>query len=471
MATDLGIQVAGIQDDYKYGFRDSDDHYSFKSSKGLNREVVQQISEMKNEPRWMRDIRLQALDVFWQKPTPSWGGDLSHLDFNDIHYYMRAADRQGKTWDDVPAEIKNTFDKLGIPEAERKFLAGVGAQYESEVVYHSLREDLQKKGVIFVDTDTALREYPDLVRRVLRDGDPDARQQVRRAEYGGLVGWIVRLHPSGREGRHPAPGLLPDQRREHGPVRADTDHRRGGGAGPLRRGLHRAHVFDREPALGRGGDHHQEGGPLPLHDDPELGEQHLQPRDQARVAYEDALMEWVDGNLGSRLTMKYPAVYMLGKGARGEILSIAFAGKGQHQDAGAKVVHGAPYTSSRIISKSISKNGGRASYRGLVKVAAGAKGSRSKVVCDALILDDQSRSDTYPYIEIDEDDVKIGHEASVTKIGEEQLFYLMSRGLSEAEASTLIVSGFIEPLVKELPMEYAVEMNKLIQLQMEGSVG
>ena len=385
---------------------------------------------------------------------------------------MKAADRQGKTWDDVPAEIKNTFDKLGIPEAERKFLAGVGAQYESEVVYHSLREDLQKKGVIFVDTDTAVREHPDLVQRVLRHDHPDPGQQVRRAEHGGL------------------------ERR----ARSSTSRRASRSTSPLqayfRINAENMGQFERTLIIVEEGAqvHYVEGCTAPIYTTESLHsavvEIVVKKRGRCRyttiqnwanniynlvtkraVAHEDALMEWVDGNLGSRLTMKYPSVYMLGKGARGEILSIAFAGKGQHQDAGGKVVHGAPYTSSRIISKSISKNGGRASYRGLLKVAAGAKGSKSNVVCDALILDPQSRSDTYPYIEIDEDDVKIGHEASVSKIGEEQLFYLMSRGLSEAEASTLIVSGFIEPLVKELPMEYAVEMNKLIQLQMEGSVG
>ena len=281
MATDLNTQVEGIKDEYKYGFHDSVANYSFKSGKGLTRETVEQISEMKSEPGWMRDVRLKALDVFWSKPNPTWGGELAELNYNDIRYFMRAADRQGKTWDDVPAEIKNTFDKLGIPEAERKFLAGVGAQYDSEVVYHSLRDDLQKKGVIFTDMDTALREHPDLVKRVLRHDHPDLRQQVRRAQHGGLVGRVVRLRPGRREGRHPAPGLLPDQRREHGPVRADPDPRRGRGPGPLRRGLHRADLHEREPALGRRRGPGQEGRPLPLHDDPELGEQHLQPGDQA----------------------------------------------------------------------------------------------------------------------------------------------------------------------------------------------
>ncbi len=471
MSTDLSTQVQGIKDDYKYGFHDSEDNYSFKSGKGLTRSIVEQISEMKSEPSWMREFRLKALDVFEKKPMPIWGGDLSSLNFDDIHYYMKAADRQGKTWDDVPADIKNTFEKLGIPEAECKFLAGVGAQYESEVVYHSLREDLQKKGVIFVDTDTAVREYPDLVREYLGTIIPIHDNKFAALNSAVWSGGSFVYIPAG--------------------VKVDV---------PLqayfRINAENMGQFERTLIIVEEGRqvHYVEGCTAPIYTSESLHSAVVEiiVKKGARcryttiqnwanniynlvtkraVAHEDALMEWVDGNLGSRLTMKYPAVYMMGKGARGEILSIAFAGKGQHQDAGGKVVHGAPYTSSRIISKSISKNGGRASYRGLLKVASGAHGSKSNVVCDALILDEASRSDTYPYIEIDEDDVKIGHEASVSKIGEEQLFYLRSRGLSEAEASTLIVSGFIEPLVKELPMEYAVEMNKLIQLQMEGSVG
>jgi len=471
MATDLNLQVAGIKDDYKYGFRDSDDHYAFKSGRGLSRAVVNQISEMKNEPAWMREFRLKALEAFHQKPTPTWGGELSELNFDDIHYYMKAADRQGKSWDDVPAEIKNTFDKLGIPEAERKFLAGVGAQYESEVVYHSLREDLQKKGVIFVDTDTALREHPDLVKQYIGTIIPIQDNKFAALNSAVWSGGSFVYVPAGVKVDIPLQAYF----------RINAEN-----MGQFERTL----IIVEEGAQ----IHYVEGCTAPMYSTESLHSAVVEiiVKKGARcryttiqnwanniynlvtkraVAHEDALMEWVDGNLGSKLTMKYPAVYMIGKGARGEILSIAFAGKGQHQDAGGKVVHAAPYTSSRIISKSISKNGGRASYRGLLKVAAGARGSKSNVVCDALILDAASRSDTYPYIEIDEDDVKVGHEASVSKIGEEQLFYLKSRGLSEAEASTLIVSGFIEPLVKELPMEYAVEMNKLIQLQMEGSVG
>ena len=472
MATDLGLQVQGIKDDYKYGFRDSDANYSFKAKKGLSREVVEQISDMKDEPQWMRDYRLKALDVFWSKPTPTWGGELLDLNYDDIHYYMKAADRQGQSWDDIPSEIKSTYDKLGIPEAERRgLIAGVGAQYESEVVYHSLREDLQKKGVIFTDTDTAVREHPDLVREHFGKIIPMHDNKFAALNSAVWSGGSFVYIPKGVSVDVPLQAYF----------RINAEN-----MGQFERTL----IIVEEGAQV----HYVEGCTAPIYTSESLHSAVVEVivKKSARCryttiqnwanniynlvtkrayAYEDAVMEWVDGNLGSRLTMKYPAVHMVGKGARGEILSIAFAGKGQHQDAGAKVVHSAPYTSSRIISKSISKNGGRASYRGLLKVDHGAKGSRSNVVCDALILDPQSRSDTYPYIEIDEDDVKIGHEASVSKIGEEQLFYLMSRGLSEAEASTLIVSGFIEPLVKELPMEYAVEMNKLIQLQMEGSVG
>ncbi len=471
MATDLNDQVQGIKDEYKYGFHDSVDNYSFQSGRGLNREIVHQISDMKDEPQWMRDYRLKALDVFWSKPTPQWGGLLNELNYDDIRYFMKAADRQGKTWDDVPAEIKNTFEKLGIPEAERKFLAGVGAQYDSEVVYHSLREDLQQKGVIFVDTDTALREYPDLVREYFGTVIPMHDNKYAALNSAVWSGGSFVYIPAGVKVDIPLQAYFRINAENMGQFERTLIvveegaqvHYVEGCTAPVftTESLHSAVV---EILV-------KKGGRCRYTTIQNWANNIYNLVTKRAFAYEDATMEWVDGNLGSRLTMKYPAVHMLGKGARGEILSIAFAGKGQHQDAGAKVVHSAPHTSSRIISKSISKNGGRASYRGLVKVDHGCKGAKSNVVCDALILDPTSRSDTYPSIEIDADDIKVGHEASVSKIGEEQLFYLMSRGLSEAEASTLIVSGFIEPLVKELPMEYAVEMNKLIQLQMEGSVG
>ncbi len=375
MSTDLNLQVAGIKDDYKYGFHDSEENYSFKSGKGLTREIVCQISEMKSEPGWMRDFRLKALDVFNAKPMPSWGGDLSHLNFDDIHYYMKAADRQGKSWDDVPAEIKRTFDKLGIPEAERKFLAGVGAQYESEVVYHSLREDLQKKGVLFTDTDTAIREHSDLVREYFGTIIPIEDNKFAALNSAVWSGGSFVYIPSGVKVDIPLQAYF----------RINAEN-----MGQFERTL----IIVEEGAQV----HYVEGCTAPIYTSESLHsavveivvKKHGRCRyttiqnwanniynlvTKRAVAHEDALMEWVDGNLGSRLTMKYPSVYMVGKGARGEILSIAFAGKGQHQDAGGKVVHAAPYTSSRIISKSISKNGGRRQLsRALEGCAAGPSG-------------------------------------------------------------------------------------------------
>ena len=453
----------------KYDFR-NDEKYVFKSRKGLDAEIVNQISEMKSEPDWMRDFRLRSLEMFEAKPTPRWGGDIG-LDFQDIYYYIKPSDRQGRSWDDVPEEIKTTFDKLGIPEAEKKFLAGVKAQYESEVVYGSLREELSKQGVIFTDTDTAIREYPDLVREHIGTIIPPSDNKFAALNSAVWSGGSFIYVPKGVKVEFPLQAYF----------RINAEN-----MGQFERTLI---VVDEGAQV-----HYVEGCTAPMYSTESLHsavveiivKKHARCRyttiqnwanniynlvTKRAVAHEGAVMEWIDGNLGSRLTMKYPAVYMVEPGARGEILSIAFASAGQHQDAGAKVVHAAPNTSSRIVSKSISKNGGRSSYRGLVKVERDAVKSKSSVVCDALILDDRSRSDTYPYIEVDEQDVTIGHEASVSRIGEEQLFYLTSRGLTEAEASTMIVNGFIEPLVKELPMEYAVEMNRLIELQMEGSVG
>jgi Fe-S cluster assembly protein SufB len=425
---------------------------------------------MKGEPAWMREFRLDAFKIFESKPMPKWGGRLG-IDFQDIYYYLKPTEHQGKTWDDVPDAIKETFDRLGIPQAERQFLAGVKAQFESEVVYGSLQEDLAKKGVIFTDTDTAVREHADLLREYFGTVIPPSDNKFAALNSAVWSGGSFIYVPKGVSIEFPLQAYF----------RINAEN-----MGQFERTLiivdEGAHV------------HYVEGCTAPMYSSESLHSavvEILVKRGgrcryttiqnwanniynlvtKRAMAYADATMEWIDGNLGSQLTMKYPAVYMMEPGARGEILSIAFASAGQHQDAGAKLVHAAPNTSGRIVSKSISKNGGRASYRGLVKVEPGATGSRSSVVCDALILDEHSRSDTYPYIEIEEQDVSIGHEASVSKIGEEQLFYLMSRGLTEAEASTMIVGGFIEPLVKELPMEYAVEMNKLIQLQMEGSVG
>jgi Fe-S cluster assembly protein SufB len=453
----------------KYDFR-TDAPAVFKARKGLDAEIVLQISEMKKEPAWMRDFRLQALEIFESKPMPAWGGRLG-IDFQDIYYYLKPTDKQGKTWDEVPDSIKQTFDRLGIPEAERKFLAGVKAQFESEVVYGSLQEDLAKKGVIFTDTDTAIREHADLLREYFGTVIPPTDNKFAALNSAVWSGGSFIYVPKGVKIEFPLQAYFR--------INAES-------MGQFERTLI---IVDEGAQV-----HYVEGCTAPMYSTESLHsavveivvKKHGRCRyttiqnwanniynlvTKRAMAYEGALMEWIDGNLGSQLTMKYPAVYLMEPGARGEILSIAFASAGQHQDAGAKIVHVAPHTSGRIVSKSISKNGGRASYRGLVKVEPGARKSKSSVVCDALILDDKSRSDTYPYIEIEEQDVSIGHEASVSKIGEEQLFYLMSRGLTEAEASTMIVGGFIEPLVKELPMEYAVEMNKLIQLQMEGSVG
>ena len=442
----------------------------FKAERGINRDIVAQISEMKGEPGWMRDFRLEAFDIFESKPMPEWGGDIA-IDFQDIYYYLKPTSEQGKTWEDVPEEIKDTFDKLGIPEAEKKYLAGVKAQFESEVVYGSLQEDLGNKGVIFTDTDTAVKEHPELLREYFGKIIPSNDNKFAALNSAVWSGGSFIYVPPGVKIDFPLQAYF----------RINAEQ-----MGQFERTLI---IVDEGAEV-----HYVEGCTAPMYTTESLHsavvEVIVKKNGRCRyttiqnwanniynlvtkraMAYENALMEWVDGNLGSHLTMKYPAVYMMEPGARGEILSIAFSSKGQHQDAGAKVVHCAPNTKSRIISKSISKNGGRSSYRGLCKVEDGATECKSNVVCDALILDSDSRSDTYPYIEVEEQDVQIEHEASVSRIGEEQLFYLMSRGLTEAEASSMIVSGFIEPLIKELPMEYAVEMNRLIELQMEGSVG
>ena len=473
MATDLHAVIppnaAGIGDINKYDFR-TESTAVFKARRGIDAEIVTQISSMKNEPAWMLEFRLKSLEIFNSKPMPRWGGTIG-VDFQNIFYYLKPAEQQGKTWDEVPEEIKKTFERLGIPEAERKYLSGVKAQFESEVVYGSLQEDLAKKGVIFTDTDTAIREYPDLVRQYFATIISPSDNKISALNSAVWSGGSFIYVPKGVKIDFPLQAYFR--------INAES-------MGQFERTLI---IVDEGAQV-----HYVEGCTAPMYTTESLHsavveivvKKHARCRyttiqnwanniynlvTKRAVAYEGAMMEWIDGNLGSHLTMKYPSVYMVEPGARGEILSIAFASAGQHQDAGAKLVHAAPNTYGRIVSKSISKNGGRSSYRGLVKVEPGAKKSRSSVVCDALILDSQSRSDTYPYIEIEEQDVSVGHEASVSRIGEEQLFYLTSRGLSEAEASTMIVGGFIEPLVKELPMEYAVEMNRLIELQMEGSVG
>ncbi len=469
MATDILQEPATIGEINKYDFI-TPSHDVFKAQRGLNADIVAQISEMKKEPGWMRDFRLESLKIFESKPMPKWGGDIG-INFQDIFYYLKPTNEQGKSWDDVPQDIKDTFDKLGIPEAEKKYLAGVKAQFESEVVYGSLQEELGNQGVLFTDTDTAVREHPELLREYFGKIIPPSDNKFAALNSAVWSGGSFIYVPPGVKIEFPLQAYF----------RINAEQ-----MGQFERTLI---IVDEGASV-----HYVEGCTAPMYTTESLHsavvEVIVKKNGRCRyttiqnwanniynlvtkraVAYQDSLMEWIDGNLGSRLTMKYPAVYMMEPGARGEILSIAFSSKGQHQDAGAKVVHCAPHTKSRIISKSISKNGGRSSYRDLCKIEDGAVGSKSNVVCDALILDSDSRSDTYPYIEVEEQDVQVEHEASVSRIGEEQLFYLMSRGLSEAEASSMIVSGFIEPLIKELPMEYAVEMNRLIELQMEGSVG
>ena len=456
--------------DYKYGFRDPD-NYVFKSRRGLNREVVAQISEMKEEPEWMLEFRLRALDHFMKRPMPTWGGDLGKLNLDNIYFYTRPTEKEGRSWDEVPDTIKETFSRLGIPEAEQKFLSGVGAQYESEMVYHSIQEHLSEKGVIFKSIENGLREHPELFREYFGTVIPIEDNKFAALNSAVWSGGSFLYIPPGVKVDLPLQAYFRINQADQG-------------------------QFERTLIIADEGSeaHYVEGCTAPVYttDSFHSGVIEIVVKKGARMRYttiqnwsnnmynlvtqraivhEEATMEWVDANLGSKLTMKYPSCYLIGERAHGEILSMAFAARGQHQDTGGKVIHFAPNTSSKITSKSISKGEGRASYRGLLKVHKGAYNSKSNVVCDALLLDEQSRSDTYPYIEIDEDDVTIGHEASVSKVGEEQLFYLMSRGLSEEQATGMVVSGFIEPLVKELPMEYAIEMNRLIQLQMEGSIG
>jgi Fe-S cluster assembly protein SufB len=455
---------------YKYGWHDERTSV-FEPKKGLSADVVREISALKGEPEWMTKFRLRSLEIFDRKPMPNWGGALDAIDFQDIYYYIRASEKQGRSWDEVPDDIKNTFDRLGIPEAERKFLAGVSAQYESEVVYHSIREDLEKEGVIFCDTDTALREHADVFREhwatVIPPGDNKFSALNSAVWSGGSFIWV----PEGVRVEIPLQAYFRINQENMG-------------------------QFERTLIICEPGSfvHYVEGCTAPVYSSDSLHSAVVEiiVKRGARcryttiqnwstnvynlvtkraVCHEDATMEWVDGNLGSRLTMKYPAVWMTGRGARGEVLSVAFASEGMHQDAGAKMVHVAPDTSSTIVSKSISKGGGRTSYRGLVRVEPGARRVKASVVCDALLLDEDSRSDTYPYMDIQEEDTSIGHEATVSKVADDQLFYLMSRGLSEEEAMAMIVRGFIEPIAKELPMEYAVELNRLIELQMEGSIG
>jgi FeS assembly protein SufB len=458
------------QGNYSAGFH-VPEHYAFKSEKGLTKKIVEQISEMKGEPSWMRKFRLKSLDLFEKRPLPTWGADLSHINFDDIYYYIKPVPEQGKTWDDIPSEIKDTFDRLGIPQAERKYLAGVTAQYESEAVYHKVREDLEKLGVIFTDMDTALREYPDLIKEHFGTVVPPSDNKFASLNSAVWSGGSFVYVPRNVRVEIPLQAYFRINARNMG-------------------------QFERTLIIAEPGSyvHYVEGCTAPSYTDDSLHSAvvELKIMEGARVryttiqnwsknvynlvtkraaAYRDATMEWVDGNLGSKVTMKYPAVLLMEPGARGDVLSVAFANNGMHQDAGAKITHLAPYTTSQIISKSVSKGTGRASYRGLVRINPGAHHTKSNVRCDALLLDENSRTDTYPTIRVEENQTEIGHEATVSKVGDDQLFYLMSRGLDESEAYSLIVNGFIEPITKELPMEYAVELNRLIQLEMSGSVG
>ncbi|MFD1673418.1 Fe-S cluster assembly protein SufB [Alicyclobacillus fodiniaquatilis] len=457
-------------EEYQYGFRDKDVSV-VKFEKGLTRKTVEEISMMKNEPGWMTDFRLRSLDIFFEKGMPNWGGDLSELNFDDITYYVKPSERQGKTWEEVPEEIKNTFDKLGIPEAEQKFLAGVSAQYESEVVYHSMREDLQKMGVIFSDTDTALREHPEIFKQYFGTVIPPEDNKFAALNSAVWSGGSFIYVPKGVRCEVPLQAYF----------RINSEN-----MGQFERTLI---IADDDSFV-----HYVEGCTAPVYSTNSLHSAVVEiiVKDRARCRYttiqnwapniynlvtkraiaeKDATMEWVDGNIGSKLTMKYPSVYMQGEGAKAMVLSIAVGGRGQHQDAGAKVVHNAPNTTSTIVSKSISKHGGKTTYRGLASFAPNARNSKANIKCDTLILDDDSTSDTIPYNEIMNDDVTLEHEASVSKVSEDQLFYLMSRGISEEEATRMIVMGFIEPFTRELPMEYAVEMNRLIKFEMEGSIG
>jgi Fe-S cluster assembly protein SufB len=470
MTTTAQAGIEGLER-YKFGWADSDAAGSI-ARRGLSEDVVRNISALKDEPEWMLDLRLKGLELFRRKPMPSWGSDLSGIDFENIKYFVRSTEKQAATWDELPADIKNTYDRLGIPEAEKqRLIAGVAAQYESEVVYHKIREDLEEKGVIFEDTDTALKNHPELFQEYFATVIPVGDNKFAALNTAVWSGGSFIYVPKGVHVDIPLQAYF----------RINTEN-----MGQFERTLI---VVDEDAYV-----HYVEGCTAPTYSSDSLHsavvEIIVKRGGRCRyttiqnwssnvynlvtkraVAQENATMEWVDGNIGSKVTMKYPAVYLMGEGAKGETLSVAFAGPGQHQDAGAKMVHCAPNTSSNIVSKSVARAGGRTSYRGLVQVQEGAEHSRSTVKCDALLVDSISRSDTYPYVDVREDDVEMGHEATVSKISEDQLFYLMSRGMTEDEAAATIVRGFVEPIARELPMEYALELNRLIELQMEGSVG
>ncbi|MEO3870758.1 Fe-S cluster assembly protein SufB [Nonomuraea sp. B12E4] len=456
---------------YKFGWADPD-AAGAAAQRGLSEEVVRNISALKNEPEWMLDLRLKGLRLFDRKPLPTWGSDLTGIDFDNIKYFVRSTEKQAASWDELPADIKSTYDKLGIPEAEKqRLIAGVAAQYESEVVYHKIREDLEEKGVIFVDTDTGLKEHEEIFKEYFGSVIPVGDNKFAALNTSVWSGGSFIYVPPNVEVEIPLQAYF----------RINTEN-----MGQFERTLI---IVDENSYV-----HYVEGCTAPIYSSDSLHSAVVEiiVKKNARcryttiqnwsnnvynlvtkraVAYEGATMEWIDGNIGSKVTMKYPAVYLMGPHAKGETLSVAFAGEGQHQDAGSKMVHLAPHTSSSVISKSVARGGGRTSYRGLVQIEEGAHGSASTVKCDALLVDQVSRSDTYPYVDVREDDVKMGHEATVSKVSEDQLFYLMSRGLDEDEAMAMIVRGFVEPIARELPMEYALELNRLIELQMEGAVG
>ncbi len=456
---------------YQYGWHDSD-AAGAAAQRGLSEAVVRDISAKKNESEWMLETRLKALDIFDRKPMPTWGADLSDIDFDNIKYFVRSTERQATSWEDLPQDIKDTYDKLGIPEAEKaRLVAGVADQYESEVVYHKINEELERQGVIFLDTDTGLKEHPEIFEEYFGTVIPSGDNKFSALNTSVWSGGSFIYVPKGVHVEIPLQAYF----------RINTEN---------------MGQFERTLIIADEGSyvHYVEGCTAPIYKTDSLHSAVVEiiVKKDARVRYttiqnwsnnvynlvtkratcaEGATMEWIDGNIGSKVTMKYPAVYLLGEQAKGETLSVAFAGAGQHQDAGSKMVHAAPNTSSTIVSKSVARGGGRTSYRGLVQINEGAHGSKSSVVCDALLVDTISRSDTYPYVDIREDDVQMGHEATVSKVSEDQLFYLMSRGMSEEEAMAMIVRGFVEPIAKELPMEYALELNRLIELQMEGAVG
>jgi Fe-S cluster assembly protein SufB len=459
-----------LEQGYRFGWKDPS-HSVFTPKRGLNEQVVEEISDLKSEPAWMRKFRLKALKHFQNRPMPWWGADLSEIDFQNIYYFIRSTEKQAKSWEDLPEDIRGTWDKLGIPEAEKKFLGGVSAQYESEVVYHKIKDELDRIGVVFTDMDTGLREHEDIVKEYFGTIIPPNDNKFAALNSAVWSGGSFVYVPEGVHVEIPLQAYFRINAENMG-------------------------QFERTLIIAEPGSyvHYVEGCSAPIYTTDSLHSAVVEiiAKPGARVryttiqnwsanvynlvtkraaAYEDAIVEWIDGNIGSKVTMKYPSIYLLGKGARGEVLSVAFAGKGQHQDAGGKAIHAAPYTSSVINSKSVSKDGGRTGYRGLVRVEPGADHAKSMVRCDALILDEESRSDTYPYVEVEEETAQLGHEASVARIGEDQLFYLQSRGLTEAEATAMIVNGFIEPITRELPMEYAVELNRLIELQMEGAIG